>query len=313
MKTIRTIGMAVLISVLGTATAAWAQPEQACWRIVNGKGAGVIVSGPGLSVNTPDLGAEGFIAEGHFTDCECENHDGHYHGTLFGIEDPDPDGCGWGCVDRVPCNVNEALDDIVAAIDEIDDFAPGLADKLIDILDAGSEALPSECYSVLLGDASAFGDELFGARANQQVTDEQIKNLLDAFMAWVNRAMDSMTNLPSATNNMDNTNTCCEVSLVRRKGSGAQTKFLDVKNKLNADVGEVVALDVDKCPEDGTISWQYDFKSAPAGDVEPGTGISFTDKRFCVIAERPTTVKVTVTIKCPNGKTDKDTVTIVYR
>lgn len=311
MKTSKFIVLATLVAILCDAATAWA--EQQCWRVVNGRGKGFIVSGDGGLVTSEKLGATGFIALGHFEDCECESHDGHYHGTLFGIPDPDPDGCGWGCVDRVPCDADEAFDNLEDAVLALDDFIPGISDKLFMILNDGIEALPDGCYSLVDASADAFGEEVYGARANMQITEEQIENLLEAFSAWVNHAMDSMTNLPVATNNMANGDDCCKISLVRRKGSGPRTKFLDVKAKLNADIGEVVALDVDKCPEGGIVSWTYDFKTVPAGEVEPGTGISFTEKRLCVIAERPTTVKVTVTLKCPDGKTAKDVVTIVYK
>jgi hypothetical protein len=306
MKRLTLIALIVLATTLASITA---QAQETCWRIVNGKGAGFIVSGNGGFITNSIFGSEeGSIALGHFTDCECTEHSGHYHGTLGGIPDPDPEGCGWGCVDRIPCDINEALNDVVDAIDEIDQIAPGLGDKLIMILDAGSEALSNECYSVLLGDASAFGDELLGARANQQVTDDQIDNLLDAFMAWVNKAADGMTNLPVATNNP-----CCKISLVLRKGSGPRTKFFDAKRKINADLGEVIVLDIDACPKDAPVSWEYQFKGEAKGDVAPGTGISFSPQRFCVVGERATSVKVTVTLKCPDGKEVKDTVTINYQ
>jgi hypothetical protein len=311
MKIPKIILLATFVAVVLSTTTAWA--EQQCWRIVNGRGKGFIVSGDNGLVFSEKLGAQGFIALGHFEDCECESHEGHYHGTFAGIPDPDPDGCGWGCVDRVPCNEDEAYDNLEVAILALDDFIPGISDKLFMIINDGIDALPHDCYSLLEASANAVGEEVYGGRANAQITEDQIENLLEAFSAWVNQAMDSMTNLPPATNNMAGGDDCCKISLVRRKGSGAQTKFVDVKAKLNADIGEVIALDVDKCPEGGLVSWTYDFKTVPAGEVESGTGISFTEKRLCVVAERATTVKVTVTLTCPNGKTAKDVVTIVYK
>ncbi len=310
MKTIRVIAMAVLIGVLGTA-ATWAQEK--CWRIVNGKGAGFILSGTGTCgfgpcVDTPELGAIGLIAEGHFDDCECTEFAGHYHGTLFGIPDPDPNGCGWGCVISAPCNLGEARNNFINSILDFDDFAPGLADKLIKLIEDSTNAINDDCFSVLSGTGNAMGEEILGARANQQITDEQMDNLLDAFMSWINQAFDVMSG-PAPTNNP-----CCKVSLVLRKGSGAQTKFFDAKRKINADLGQVIVLDADACPKDAAISWEYDFMGAPPqGDVPSGTGVSFTSKRFCVIAEKKTSVKVTVTLKCPDGKEVKDSVTISYQ
>ena len=319
MRTFRIISMAVLISAIGTAATSWAQVEK-CWRIVDGKGAGFILSGTGNCgfgpcIDNPELGAEGFIAEGHFDDCECTEFAGHYHGTLFGIPDPDPNGCGWGCVIRAPCNLNEAQLNFIDAIDAFDDFAPGLAAKVRMVLEDSTNAINDDCFSVLAGNANAIGEEVLGARANQQITDEQMDNLLEAFANWINQAFDVM-NGPEPTNNLPaNTNDpCCKVSLVLRKGSAAQTKFFDAKRKINADLGQVLVLDVDACPKDGAISWEYDFMGAPPkGDVPSGTGVSFSPKRFCVVAERKTSVKVTVTLKCPDGKEAKDSVTISYQ
>ena len=287
MKKLRIIALTVLIGALGTAST-WAQLTS--YRIVNGLGAGFIVNGNGGVITNSPFGSEqGFIALGHFDDCECTAHDGHYHGTLAGIEDPDPNGCGWGCVDRVPANLSQAIDNLDDALDEIAGFSPELADKLDMILASGIEAAATDCASLFTAIANAMSEEVFGARANQQVTEQQIDNLLDAFMSWVNRSLDAMP-LIEPTNNP-----CCKISLVRRKASAAQTKFFDAKRKINADVGEVIVLDVDACPKGAPISWEYQFKGEAKGDLPSGTGISFTPERFCVVAERATSVKITVT------------------
>jgi hypothetical protein len=95
-----------------------------------------------------------------------------------------------------------------------------------------------------------------------------------------------------------------------RHGSGGQTKLFNAKRKVNADVGEVTVLDAQGCPEGGTYEWDYKFKGQPAGEVPSRAGISFTQQRFCALSEKPTTVTVTVTYHCPDGKKVKDTATI---
>jgi hypothetical protein len=81
---------------------------------------------------------------------------------------------------------------------------------------------------------------------------------------------------------------------------------------VNADIGEVVVLDAQGCPEGGTYEWEYKFKGGKPGDVPTRTGISFTPQRFCVVAEKATTVTVTVIYHCMDGKTVKDTATVTY-
>ena len=76
------------------------------------------------------------------------------------------------------------------------------------------------------------------------------------------------------------------------------------------DVGEVTVLDAQGVPPGGTYEWDYKFKGQAAGDVPSGAGISFTSQRFCALSQRPTTVTVTVTYHCPDGKKVKDTATI---
>jgi len=60
-----------------------------CWVIVNGPGAGTeLVAVDGIVVDVLS-GHTGSLALGHFTDCQCTGHAGHYHGFLFGVDDPD--------------------------------------------------------------------------------------------------------------------------------------------------------------------------------------------------------------------------------
>ena len=72
----------------GLATSTLRAQTTSCWVIVNGPGAGAeLVAVDGVVAN-PSLGDDGTLALGHFADCECLGHAGHYHGTLSGLKRP---------------------------------------------------------------------------------------------------------------------------------------------------------------------------------------------------------------------------------
>jgi hypothetical protein len=311
MKTNKLLCLVALASALSIVTT-HAQ-SVTWWRIVNGPGAGVLLMGTDVVIQSnanPGFGAEGFIAVGHFTDCECTAFDGHYHGTLFGKPDPKPDNCGWGCVVKVPCTLSEASIDLGDAIDDTTGTNSALADKLYGLLGTADGAVRNDCPSLFRGAMNAFGEELLGALANGALTLDEVDEIVKALIEYVDLGYDAMglsfppTPPPPKP---------CKVNLLMRRGSAAQTKLFDAKRKIIADVGEVVVLDAQGCPGDGPYEWEYKFKGGALGDVPSGAGISFTPQRFCVLSEKPTTVKVTVIYHCPDGKTVKDTATIVIQ
>lgn len=298
MKKLRLIILAVFIGALGTATTL-AQAKY--WRIVNGPGAGTILLAEGGIFVSDDLwDAEGTIAPPD--ECDCV----HYHGVLYGKPDPNPHGCGWGCVIEMPTTPVAARTAVQQAIDNIDLFDPALANKLDSILNTAADAVNKDCNTLFQGAVNAMGDEVLGAISNQPTNAPRFDSFLQKIADYVALALSAM-NLPD---NPTNEPPCCKVTLLRRHGSAAQAKLFDAKRKINADLGEVIALDAQSCPDGGPFMWEYKFKGQKAGDVPSGSGISFTTERFCVLSERPTTVTVTVSFICPSGKEVKDTVTI---
>jgi hypothetical protein len=155
-----------VLALFSTVVTASAQIDPVWWRIVNGRGGGTVIKGAGpcgspTCIVDPEVGAVGGIALGHFSDCPCHFADGHYHGTLFGIEDPAPNACGWGCVYEIPYSRANALTELYGRIDDIGrNFDPDLADKLDSIVGMMEDAAADECYSVVDALANAFGDEL---------------------------------------------------------------------------------------------------------------------------------------------------------
>jgi hypothetical protein len=298
MKKNKLIAMAVLISALSTAAA---RAQVARWEIVSGPGAGASLQTDFGSIIIDAL----FEANGHVAEpdeCDCV----HYHGVLFGKNDPNPHGCGWGCIEEVPPNPIAALGDLLEAIDQVAALDPDLADKLLSILDTAASAASNNCNSLFLAAASALGDEMVDLFSNKPSVAAQYDSVIEGIVFYCNLALDSM-NLPQAPTNEP---PCCSVMLLRRHGSAAASKLFDAKRKINADVGEVVVLDAKSCPAGGPFMWEYKFKGVAKGDVPSGAGISFTTQRLCVLSEKPTTVTVTVSFICPNGREVHDTVTI---
>jgi len=303
MKKLRLIAMAALISALGTA-ATWAQEKglNTRWYISSGGGAGTILDGDAFgNIIDADWQAVGHVAPPD--ECDCV----HYHGVLFGKEDPAPNGCGWGCIIELPVNPIVALGDLLNAIDQVALIDPALATKLDDILETAASSASNNCNTLFLSALSAMGDELNASLFDEPSILDPYVELIEDMVHYAALALDNM-NLPPPV--VTNEPPCCSVMLLRRHGSAAASKLFDAKRKINADVGEVIALDAKSCPEGGPFQWEYKFKGQAKGDVPRGSGVSFTNKRFCVLSERPTTVTVTVSFICPNGREVRDTVTI---
>lgn len=302
MKKLKLIALAALISAM-SAAATWAQEKglnTTRWYISSGPGAGEILYGPSHDLEDNDSTSQGHVGTG--PECDCA----HYHGTLRGKADPNPNGCGWGCIEALPSTLLEAQLFLDAAISaNITNTA--LKDKIFDMLDVADTAISTDCNSLFDGVMDAIGAELAGALANGQFSDAQIDALLTAFIDYVSMGLEEM-GLPFPE--PPPPPKPCEVSLMLRRGSAGQTKLFDAKRKVNADVGEVVVLDAQGCPEGGDYEWEYKFMGAAKGDVPSRTGVSFTEQRFCVVAEKATSVTVTVIYHCPDGKIVKDTATI---
>ena len=305
MKRYKLIAMAVLMSALGTA-ATWAQEKGISiptrWYISSGPGAGTILDGnPFGIISDPDWDAFGHVALPD--ECDCV----HYHGVLFDKDDPNPNGCGWGCIIELPVNPIVALGDLLNAIDQVALIDPALATKLDDILETAASSASNRCNTLFLSTLSAMGDEVNAVLSGQPTILEPYADVVEAMMHYCALALENMDLPPPVVTNEP---PCCSVMLLRRHGSAAASKLFDAKRKINAEVGEVIALDAKSCPEGGPFQWEYKFKGEAKGEVPRGSGVGFTNNRFCVLSERPTTVTVTVSFLCPNGKEVRDTVTI---
>jgi len=103
------------------------------------------------SGGNPVTGAFGQVVVGPFEHCACLYH---YHGTLFGKPDPDPEHCGWGCVVR--CSAAAALvpaleplsDAIMSEEDAREFILEGTDPDIEDAIDALEDSL--DALSVLL-------------------------------------------------------------------------------------------------------------------------------------------------------------------
>lgn len=94
-----TLGIVLIALFLCLANTAYAQQDSLAedtYVLIDGPGAGTkIFTIADTTSVTPDRN-QITMAEGHFsgTDMNCDAM--HYHGTLFGAPDPDPERCGWG-------------------------------------------------------------------------------------------------------------------------------------------------------------------------------------------------------------------------
>jgi hypothetical protein len=162
------------------------------------------------------------------------------------------------------------LNDLLLSINNTVLFDPALAGKLRSILDTAASAAGNKCNTLFLGAADAIADEMLGLLFGQPASVlQQYNPVIEDLLQYVATALDSIkTNTPPATNAPP----CCSVMLVRKHGSTAQAKLFDAKRKINADVGEVVSLDVVTCPPNGAVKWDYKFTGQAKGAVPSGAG-----------------------------------------
>jgi hypothetical protein len=306
MKTFKLIPMLLLAFAAVTANAA------TCWRIANGPGAGAILvetgrSGDQVFVYNDDFEAEGTILLGHFSDCGCDGFAGHYHGFLFG-EDDGGDGCGWGCVDVIPCDIAAALSFLEISIANV--VTASVRSRLTMILECAEKARENKIGSLMDGAMSAMGNEIasnaFDDSEAQRSVRDAIARAIAPYAAFA-QAEITATNPPPAPP------TCCKVDLLLRLGSGSEAKLVDAGRKYTARPGQIVTLEATGCPGNGPFQWEYQFKGAGAGEIPSGTGVGFVKNRINIISERTGSVKVTVSFRCPDGREVKDTITVTYQ
>jgi hypothetical protein len=303
MKKLRLATCIALFLTLTSATVA----EETWWRIVNGPGAGNVLIGSGLTItNGFDGFASGFIAAGHYSDCECTFADGHYHGSLFLESDPRPNACGWGCVVKMPCSSGQANDWLDDEIVQIGMTAPGLASKLSGILDDMKTANASGCYSVLEGLADAFEEEIysyFGIFGESSAFDPIFRALCE-YVGWAEYEMDlDYDYIPEMKPNT--------VKILARNGSGALSTLFDVGPKINARLGSVVSLEGYGAGIN-VYKWDYKWKGAELGENPSGCSLSFLDNHLTATSQKQTQVRITVWGMLPDERRVKDTTIINF-
>jgi hypothetical protein len=270
------------------------------WRITSGKGAGVTLRGFGTLINDTNWNANGHIGSG--PECECQ----HYHGILFEKEDPEPNGCGWGCAEKMSFNAIDAFYDLADQISVIGMTAPGLADKLDMILDQMDKAAFDGCYTVLEALADAFEDEIyayFGLFGSSPTFDPLFAALTD----YVNLSELSLSltyaNIPEMRPN--------SVKLLHRIGSGDLSQLLDVGPKINARIGSFVSLEAFGADVE-LYKIQYKWKGFELGFNPSGSYLSYVDNHITAMSQNATSVRVTVWGMLPDQTQVKDTTVINF-
>jgi hypothetical protein len=279
------------------------------WRIVDGPGAGAVIEGDQFGNIFDDYyEANGFIAFGHFEDCECTHFDGHYHGVLFDSDDPSPGHCGWGCVIQVPCTPDEAATNLQNQINFIGSVDPDLADKLQDIYDTMQNAAAAGCYGVVDALADAFSDEIHAYFLDYGLTvafDPAVRALLE----YVDSTLDSLADPPFLPVIPANT-----VKILDQIGSGPRGRLLDPGPRINARVGDVLSFQALTTP--GAVNpmllWNYKWKGMPEGELPEGCATSFYHNRLSIVAEKKTSVSLSVLWRMPTGRVVRDRLNINF-
>ena len=293
MNKLRLITLALLAGAL-TAGNARAQllPEEGivdppCWRLVNGPGRGVVLhdNGGGTIVDLY-FGAFGVI-EGH-GGCRCV----HYHGTLFGVNEPDSV-CGWGCVVPAPCapaSATDAYNDLLDVIDEIGvEVDSDLAAKLDDILATMESAAADGCYTVVDALADAFSEELnayFFQFGYEAIFDPWVQDLAE----YVNSRLAALSPPPFFPTLAPNT-----VRILHRIGSGSRGRLLDPGPRITLALGQMLTLQM--LASSGFVNpyylWQYKWKGQDEGVIPDAAAVAILANYLTVVAYSNTSLRLT--------------------
>jgi hypothetical protein len=277
------------------------------YRIVNGRGAGSILYGNGSSISGGlNVTAGGFIAVGHFNDCECDGFYGHYHGSLSFAGDPAPNGCGWGCVLQAANSYGQAASRLQDQINLVGMTSPGLAAKLGDILDEMDFASYTGCYSVLEALADAFEEEVYAYFGvfGENTSFDPLFGALCEYVNWAEYDMELPYDyIPSFKPNT--------IKILARYGSGMTSFLRDPGLKINARIGSVVSLE-GFGPDVSFYRWEYKWKGAEEGENPSGCSLSYLDNHLTATSQKQTSVRITGWGMLPDQRLVKDTAIINF-
>ena len=302
MKPLKLIALAVFIGTFSTLTT---RAQDTCWRIVGGPGAGIVVRADAAR-NVFDLGNghAGYISPAVHQRCECL----HYHGILFGEDDPAKDACGWGCVVRVPCSSLEASVNLRDDIDEIAfNLDEDLANKLDDILDLMNDAASIGCYSVVEYLADAFADEMYAGFADSPY-DEEFDSILQDLAEYVSVTHDEMD---LGYTHVVPTLRPFNVMLLERIGSGMRSRLVDAGPRITARIGQLVSLEAYGM-DTGVYRFDYKFKGADTGELPSGVGLGYYNNHISVTSMIRTSVRIGVGLQFPDHKPARDSIMINF-
>lgn len=260
----------------------------------------------------PILGHLGYVAFGTFDDCPCEY--GHYHGILFGEDDPDPDGCGHGCI--VPTDV--ALETLLGRLDKLSRRATknkSLRKKFKSAATLLGNTAADGCFAIADGVLDGVNAMIAGADDTGLIKKRKRRNALIA--GWGRAGLLAAAKAPPPPPRLPAAPAACQVDLYAQMSGGS----------WGAPVGDSeityprlasVQLRAEGKPAGGSYSWSYDY-SVP--DLAAGVQAANTFfqgqgplARWMSVSTR--TVVVTVTYKCPPGAnpaTVTDTITLRVR
>lgn len=294
------------ITLLCCAFANVMQAQMSAWRIVDGPGKGAVLRGFGER-NVQDLyyGAFGHVADPD----RCKSL--HYHGTLYGLTDPNQSACGWGTVIPVPfppesaseaaADLEEVLDYIYAQVDQ------DLAIKLGEILDMMDAAAASGCYTVVNALGNAFSEELqsyFSMASYDSLFNPMVQDLTE----YVNSRLAALEPAPFFPSIAAR-----QVQILRRIGSDTRGRLLDAGPRISLRVGEMLTLQM--LAEAGMVNplflWQYKWKGKAEGEIPSAAALAVYANFITMVAYYNTSLRLTGLVRDPSsGQLYRDTIMV---
>ena len=288
MRALVGIGVGVLVGVAWLGSARGSEFEGAgAYVIVDGAGSGKVVeSDAAMQVVDAGLADAGHVGIG--PDCACA----HYHGTLRGLPDPAPEGCGWGCVELLTSAMAPPFAPLGDAINGLGD--PGTKSNAQKLGKGITDAFKNDCGSGVAGQVDALLKELVAAVLAGKLTAANLQDLVSIAtnLVAIRDALDGIVAAVLKGKPPKKKPKPCSVRLFVRLGSGKNTVLGDPGKRFIIHPGDLLRLTAEGMPAGGQYMWMLPTP-APGGTSSAGDSAGF-------MTFKEGKYPVSVTYKCPN-------------
>jgi hypothetical protein len=267
------------------------------WRIVTGRGGGVVLNATGLWINSPavydlGLGAEGLMELGSFAWCDCSGLHGEYQGTLFNRRRwQEWEGCGWGCVLYMPNSSSNAVDWVEESIHFIrSNLSSNLAERLEKIFAQMRLAVAENSQRRVITLGTTFTQEIRTFLLNNPISWELVLAIrgVSEYVTWAFQEMPVHSNVASLPPYL--------VQILALSGPAPHSDWRSVGSRLAQRSGQMLALRANASGADPVYRWTYRWSGARLGRIPDGVHAASLGDHIVLNSTKAGFVRVDLTI-----------------